>query len=44
MLILGVWGGGTYMVHRTFLFIIKEKHKKYKSMTYTKIKFYIILI
>ena len=27
-----------------FLFIIHKNWKKYKSMTYTKIKFYIILI
>ena len=27
-----------------FLFIIQKKWNKYKSMTYTKIKFYIILI
>ena len=39
----GVWRGRTYStVH--FLFIIKKKQKKYKSMTYTKIKFHIILI
>ena len=38
----GVQGGCTYStVH--FLFIIKKKEKKYKCMTYTKIKFYIIL-
>ena len=38
-----VQGGCTYStIH--FLFIILKKQKKYKSMTYTKIKFYIILI
>ena len=40
------WGGiwRMYMGDVHFLFIIEKKRKKYKSMTYTKIKFYIILI
>ena len=32
------------MVHRTFFVYYEKKRKKYKSMTCTKIKFYIILI
>ena len=34
----GVWGGHTFFVYYS------KNHKKYKSMTCTKIKFYIILI
>ena len=36
--------GGMYIFHRTFFVYYSKKRKKYKSMTYTKIKFYIILI
>ena len=40
------WGvkGGMYIFHCTFFVYYSKKLKKYKSMTYTKIKFYIILI
>ena len=42
--LLGMGGGiGTNMVHHSF-FVYYSKKIKYKSMTYTKIKFYIILI
>ena len=36
------FGGGRRGSPVHFLFNIKKKQKKYKSMTYTKIKFYII--
>ena len=36
--------GGAYIFHCTFFVYYFKKRKKYKSMTYTKIKFYIILI
>ena len=32
------------MVHQTFLVYYSKKQKKNKSMTYTKIKFFIIVI
>ena len=40
----GYGGGGCTYSTVHFLFIIKRNGKKYKSITYTKIKFYIILI
>ena len=36
--------GGMDMAHRTFFVHYSKKRKKCKSMTYTKIKFNIILI
>ena len=39
----GFVGGVTWSTLH-FLFIIHKNKKKYKSMTYTKIKFYVILI
>ena len=43
ILLLGVSREGK-MVHLTFFVYYSEKQKKYKSMTDTKIEFYIILI
>ena len=40
----GGGGGGHTWFTLHFLFIIQKNYKKYKSMTYTKNKFYIILI
>ena len=37
-------GWGTYMVHHIFFVYYSKKLKKYKSITYTEVKFYIILI
>ena len=40
----GLAGGGGNMVHHVFFVYYTQERKKYKSMTYTKIKFHIILI
>ena len=36
--------GGMYMAHRIFFVYYSKKRKKCNSITYTKIKFYIIFI
>ena len=40
------WGvlGGNVHIHRTLFVYYSKKRKEYRSMTYTKIKFYMILI